>query len=151
MSFEETEWGKGEGGNVGHKSIICAIIQLQHLFKENRKEKLCPGFLSFQLPISPPSPTTPTNPISPTAAHYKSRTNLWPGSEDAIIKPACEGSHTFQTSYLIHLSDLIRLCDLLWRRARWRWERREVVLRKKYLNLPPPPPLLSFSRISTVV
>lgn len=42
--------GGGGGGADRHKGISCTIIQLQHLFREERKEGILPG-------VAPPAPT----------------------------------------------------------------------------------------------
>lgn len=55
--LKRLEGGKrvgGGGGKVRHKSISCAIIQLQHLLREKKKEGTLPGVALFF--DSPPSP-----------------------------------------------------------------------------------------------
>lgn len=91
-------------GEVRHKkSISCAIIQLQHLF-EGRGERgnFAWGWVTNQPPLY-------TGSLLSEANNNKKKPS---DSEDVIIKAACEGPRTFQTSYLILLSDPI--CSVIY-------------------------------------
>lgn len=107
----EDEW------KVWHQSIRCTIIQLQHPLRDKRKEKLCLGLLPFHY-SSPPTPAA-------AVAYYLSRIKtsglvLRMSSLNRALRDPIE----FQTSYLMLLPDLARLCDLLWIREQWREQRR---------------------------